>query len=127
MKAARIEDGSLHIRDVEVPTPGADEALVRITAAGVCHSDLHLVRGDWNGIRPPVVGHEAIGCGIAPIWPVMWFAWGISRIVTCGEFSLHRPSSGRVSILSKNRHVLHVGFVFSSSTVTSSPRADHPR
>jgi propanol-preferring alcohol dehydrogenase len=61
MKAARIEDGSLLIRDVEVPTPGADEALVRITAAGVCHSDLHLVRGDWNGIRPPVVGHEAIG------------------------------------------------------------------
>ncbi len=52
MKAARIEDGELHIRDVEVPAPGDDEALVRITAAGVCHSDLHLVRGDWNGMPP---------------------------------------------------------------------------
>ena len=78
MKAARIEDGSLHIRDVEVPTPGADEALVRITAAGVCHSDLHLVRGDWNGIRPPVVGHEAIGV-------VERLGAGAERFATVGD------------------------------------------
>src|SRR3954447_6504944 len=61
MRAARIEDGTLGIKDVDVPVPGEDEALVRITAAGVCHSDLHLVRGDWYGVQPPVLGHEAIG------------------------------------------------------------------
>ena len=61
MKAARLEEGGLFIRDVPVPEPGEEEALVRITAAGVCHSDLHLARGDWAGIRPPMIGHEAIG------------------------------------------------------------------
>lgn len=62
MKAARLEDGTLHIRDVAVPVPGNDEALVRISASGVCHSDLHIVRGDWHGVpRTGVVGHEAIG------------------------------------------------------------------
>jgi propanol-preferring alcohol dehydrogenase len=62
MKAARLEDGDLHVRDVDVPLPGDEEALVRISAAGVCHSDLHLARGDWQGVpRSGVIGHEAIG------------------------------------------------------------------
>ena len=62
MKAARLEDGTLHIRDLPVPEPGPEEALVHISASGVCHSDLHIVRGDWFGV--PVtgsIGHEAIG------------------------------------------------------------------
>src|SRR5579862_7454775 len=62
MKAARIEEGVLHIRDVPVPAPGEEEALIRISASGVCHSDLHLARGDWGGIpRSGSLGHEAIG------------------------------------------------------------------
>lgn len=69
MKAARIEDGALHIREVPLPEPGPEEALVRITSAGVCHSDLHLARGDWAGVpRSGVIGHEAIGVveGLGP-------------------------------------------------------------
>ena len=62
MKAARLEDGTLHIRDVPVPVPEDGEALVRISASGVCHSDLHIARGDWFGVpRTGVLGHEAIG------------------------------------------------------------------
>jgi propanol-preferring alcohol dehydrogenase len=62
MKAARIEEGVLKIQDVPSPVPGDEEALVRISAAGVCHSDLHLVRGDWAGVpNSGVIGHEAIG------------------------------------------------------------------
>jgi propanol-preferring alcohol dehydrogenase len=62
MKAARLEEGTLYIRDVPVPEPGIDEALVRISASGVCHSDLHIARGDWAGLRRTgVIGHEAIG------------------------------------------------------------------
>jgi propanol-preferring alcohol dehydrogenase len=62
MKAARLEDGVVAVRDVAVPDPGPEEALIRISAAGVCHSDLHLARGDWTGApRPPMLGHEAIG------------------------------------------------------------------
>lgn len=62
MRAARLEDGTLRILDVPLPEPGADEARVRIAASGVCHSDLHLVRGDWDGVpRSGSLGHEAIG------------------------------------------------------------------
>jgi propanol-preferring alcohol dehydrogenase len=62
MKAARLEDGTLQIKDVPVPEPGFEEARVHITAAGVCHSDLHLARGDWLGVGgSPLLGHEAIG------------------------------------------------------------------
>ncbi|MBK7947996.1 MAG: zinc-binding dehydrogenase [Deltaproteobacteria bacterium] len=61
MKAARLEQGKLLIRDEPVPTPGEGEALVRISAAGVCHSDLHMARGDWFGPMTGGVGHEAIG------------------------------------------------------------------
>jgi propanol-preferring alcohol dehydrogenase len=62
MQAARLEDGVLHIRDVPMPVPGPEEALIHISASGVCHSDLHIARGDWGGLpRSGVIGHEAIG------------------------------------------------------------------
>ena len=78
MRAARIEDGNLRIQDVDVPVPAEDEALVRITAAGVCHSDLHLVRGDWYGVQPPMVGHEGIGI-VEALGP------GAERFVAAGD------------------------------------------
>jgi propanol-preferring alcohol dehydrogenase len=78
MRAARIEDGTLRIQDVDVPVPADDEALVRITAAGVCHSDLHLVRGDWYGVQPSMVGHEGIGI-VEALGP------GAERFVAAGD------------------------------------------
>jgi len=62
MKAARLEDGNLEIQDLPIPVPGDEQAMIRITASGVCHSDLHIARGDWQGVpRTGVIGHEAIG------------------------------------------------------------------
>jgi len=64
MKAAILEKGKLEIKDIPKPTPGYEEALVKITTAGVCHSDVHLVKGDWpRFVRPfPIpLGHEGIG------------------------------------------------------------------
>lgn len=62
MKAARLNAGTLEIQDLPTPTPGNEEALIRISSAGVCHSDLHIVRGDWVGVPDTSpVGHEAIG------------------------------------------------------------------
>lgn len=62
MHAARIDDGTLVIGDVPTPEPGTDQARVRLTAAGVCHSDLHLARGDWLGVPGTgPLGHEGIG------------------------------------------------------------------
>src|SRR5258707_15326367 len=49
------------VREVDLDPPGPGEVSVAIAAAGVCHSDLHVRRGDWRGPPPPVLGRE--GCG----------------------------------------------------------------
>ncbi|MCB1014658.1 MAG: alcohol dehydrogenase catalytic domain-containing protein [Acidimicrobiales bacterium] len=61
MKAIVVEDGTVRVGDLDVPEPADGQALVRITTAGVCHSDLHLAKGDWMGVSTPQLGHEAIG------------------------------------------------------------------
>src|SRR5439155_6696423 len=62
MKTALYEDGGVRIHDLPIPEPKSDEALVHITAAGVCHSDLHLAKGDWAAVGAvSLIGHEAIG------------------------------------------------------------------
>jgi propanol-preferring alcohol dehydrogenase len=67
------------VRDVPVPEPGHDEALIRISAAGVCHSDLHLARGDWFGVPTSgLLGHEAIGV-VEALGP------GADRFVSVGD------------------------------------------
>lgn len=64
MKAARLhQQGSdFVIEDVPRPEPGPGEVLVRIAGAGVCHSDLHIKRGDVPAVRlPQTLGHENAG------------------------------------------------------------------
>ncbi len=64
MKAAVLyEPGApLIIDEVELRGPASDEVLVRIAACGVCHSDLHIIRGEWAGFEPPIIaGHEGAG------------------------------------------------------------------
>jgi S-(hydroxymethyl)glutathione dehydrogenase/alcohol dehydrogenase len=51
----------LVVEDVEVLEPGPHEVLVRWTANGVCHSDLHVITGDYPHPLPVVLGHEAAG------------------------------------------------------------------
>lgn len=53
-------DGELHLRDdLPVPEPGPGEALVKVMAAGICHSDLEVVRGYMGFTGIP--GHEFVG------------------------------------------------------------------
>jgi len=66
MKALRLHgSGDLRLADEPAPVPGPAEALVRVTAVGICGSDLHWY--DESGIgeavltRPLVLGHEAAG------------------------------------------------------------------
>lgn len=46
---------------VELRDPGRDEVLVRIVAAGVCHSDVGQADGEWGFPLPAVLGHEGAG------------------------------------------------------------------
>src|SRR5581483_7917586 len=51
----------LTVEDVEVMEPGPHEVRVRWVANGVCHSDLHVMTGDYPHPLPVVLGHEASG------------------------------------------------------------------
>lgn len=72
MKAAVLHElrTPLKIERVPVPEPGHGDLLIKVTACGVCHSDLHAVDGDWT--PPPVIplipGHEVAG-KVAKIGP----------------------------------------------------------
>ena len=51
----------VRVTELELAPPRAGEVEVAIAAAGVCHSDLHVVRGDWPHPTPVVLGHEGSG------------------------------------------------------------------
>ena len=83
----------LVVEDVILDPPKAGEVRVRIGAVAICHSDVHLVRGDWLGwssTPPPVVaGHEAaglvdeIGPGVTGVRPGDRVV--VSLLRTCGR------------------------------------------
>ncbi|MFB7336072.1 alcohol dehydrogenase catalytic domain-containing protein [Streptomyces adustus] len=63
MKAA-IFDGpgrDLVLTEVDIEEPRAAEVRVRITAAGICHSDYRVLAGEWGAATPLVLGHEGAG------------------------------------------------------------------
>jgi S-(hydroxymethyl)glutathione dehydrogenase/alcohol dehydrogenase len=49
------------IRELELIEPRVGEVRVRMLAAGVCHSDLHVRDGEWDRPTPIVMGHEGAG------------------------------------------------------------------
>jgi len=61
----------LVIEDLRLDPPQAGEVRVRIKAVAICHSDVNLVRGHWQGWSadvPVVAGHEAAGL-VAEVGP----------------------------------------------------------
>lgn len=68
MKAALLRQFGepLAIEDIPAPSPAAGQVLIRIAACGVCHSDVHIAEGEWEGFKsrmpmPVVLGHEVAG------------------------------------------------------------------
>jgi L-iditol 2-dehydrogenase len=53
--------GAVQLEELDMPEPRAEEILVRVTAAGMCGSDRHLVSGEYPGRPPVVLGHEFEG------------------------------------------------------------------
>ncbi|MBA3033797.1 MAG: alcohol dehydrogenase catalytic domain-containing protein [Gammaproteobacteria bacterium] len=64
----------LAVETVNLAGPGVNEVLVRITGAGLCHSDLSIINGDRPRPMPMVLGHEAAGI-VAEVGP------GVSDLV----------------------------------------------
>ncbi|MGH2364341.1 MAG: Zn-dependent alcohol dehydrogenase [Chloroflexota bacterium] len=64
MKAAIAyqPNSELVIEEVDLVKPGPHEVLVKLMASGVCHSDWHILKGEWgNGLFPVILGHEGAG------------------------------------------------------------------
>lgn len=102
MRALRLPDWGLPpvLTDVERPAPRDGEVLLRVEAAGLCHSDLHVIDASPGGLpfcAPFTLGHEiagrvaAVGPAVAGIAPgdrvAVYGPWG------CGE--CRRCSAGR--------------------------------
>jgi zinc-binding alcohol dehydrogenase family protein len=108
-----IEDSPLRWRDMADPAPGPGQVVVKVSACGVCRSNLHMIEGDWLPGTPasfPIVpGHEVIGyvaqvgpgvgnvsrgdrVGVAPIWS----ACGVCRFCLSGteQLCLKRQITG---------------------------------
>jgi Zn-dependent alcohol dehydrogenase len=51
----------LVIEEITIDPPQRGEVAVKVEACAICHSDVHLIRGEWGGATPVVAGHEAAG------------------------------------------------------------------
>lgn len=63
MRAAvcRAFGAPLTIEDLTLDAPRQGEVRVRLAATAICHSDIHVIRGEWGPQLPVVAGHEAAG------------------------------------------------------------------
>src|ERR1039458_431443 len=59
---AKIETRPLRLTEVAAPVPSGNQVLVRVRACGVCRTDLHIVEGELEPRKSPVVpGHQVAG------------------------------------------------------------------
>lgn len=91
MKAFQVNAAhEYHVTDVDAPSVAAGEVLVRVSHAGICGSDIHIIHGDNAFVRfPRVTGHEfsgtieALGAGVDDV------AVGdhvcVDPVLSCGE------------------------------------------
>lgn len=91
------ESRPLEVADVELDPPGPGELLIRVRAAGLCHSDLSVIDGSRPRVMPMLLGHEAAGEVAETGEGVEGFAAGdhvvLAFVPTCGECA--SCSSGR--------------------------------
>src|SRR5512139_3704148 len=87
MRAARFDRASrqLIVQDVPVPEPGPGEVLVRVEAAGICASDLHMIDGTMPDfpLEHVTPGHEVAGT-IERVGPAVPFWQPGQRVVLMG-------------------------------------------
>ena len=85
----------LVIEEVEVLPPQAGEVMVRMKAAGVCHSDLHVMKGDLPMPLPIILGHEGAGMveAVGPDVSHLQPGQHVAVIGAAGGFATHAMAS----------------------------------
>src|SRR6266702_5724809 len=84
---------------VQRRTPRAEDVQIEVLYCGVCHSDLHQVRDEWNTVMPTVYpcvpGHEIVGRVVKVGSAVKKFKEGDIAAVGCMVDSCHKCASCR--------------------------------
>lgn len=129
----------LRIEEIELDSPGAGEVLVKMTAAGLCHSDLSVITGVRPRPVPMALGHEAsgtvvkVGDGVSDLKPgdrvVLVFVPSCGHCLPCmeGRPALCEPgaeANGKGTLLSGERR-LHLGSQYVNHHVGVSAFAEH--
>ena len=115
MKAAVLyaPNQPLVIEDIELDEPQANEVLVKTSATGVCHSDLHFMEGKWMYPMPVVLGHESAGV-VEKVGPGVTNVKAGDRVViafvqSCGVCD--RCTTGRPNLCSNGQSLNRMGRV----------------
>jgi len=84
MKAAVLyeQNQPLQIEEVQISKPKSREVLLRPTAAGVCHSDLHFADGSYPYEMPTILGHESAGI-VEAVGPDVNYVKPGDHVITC--------------------------------------------
>src|SRR4030067_1059538 len=108
----------LDLREVEVEPPRAGEVLVKMAAAGICHSDLHVMTGHLTAQLPVILGHEGSGI-VAEVGPGVTSLRPGDHIIplwrlSCGECEY--CSDGRPALCAEGSQIRMTGRLLDGST-----------
>lgn len=117
-----IANAPLRLEEREVPTPGPNEVLVRLSVAAICRTDLHIIEGELPLVKRPLIpGHQGVGtivglgssCTRLRVGQRVGIAWLRSTCGVC-EFCL----SGRENLCERQTFTgYHADGVFAEYTV----------
>jgi len=107
VKFAEGREG-MGIRDVDVPIPKDDELLVKVMAAGICGTDIHLMKDEYACCPPVILGHEYTGIVEKTGKKVTGFKKGdqiisLTAAVTCG--TCHYCRQGLLMLCNERRSI----------------------
>jgi S-(hydroxymethyl)glutathione dehydrogenase / alcohol dehydrogenase len=94
------EGRPLSVHEIELDEPGPGQVLVRMEAVGICGTDLHVVKGEWQRPTPMVLGHEGsgvveeVGEGVTGVAPgdAIVLSWAPS-CGDCADCRRRRPAA----------------------------------
>jgi alcohol dehydrogenase, propanol-preferring len=93
-RIVRVEEEPLEFEDVPVPSPSSGEVLVKVSACGVCHTELDEIEGRLRPRLPVVLGHQVVGrvsrlgsgaskFGVGERVGVAWINWACGVCYHC--------------------------------------------
>lgn len=107
VKHSRGMEG-IALREVEIPNPKENELLIKILAAGICGTDIHIAHDEYEYVAPVVMGHEYTGVVVGMGDLVEGFQVGdqvisLTAAVTCGTCGYCRR--GLLMLCEKRRSI----------------------